>query len=680
MTEKKDQKVIETALKRFKLIEDAEHEIRKKSLEDLKFREGSGQWDDVISEQRRQDRRPCLTSNRIPQFVRHITNDMRMNRPSIKISATDETTKETAEILEGLMRHIQERSNASVAFDIAADNQVTMGFGYVRVITDYCDDDTFDQEILIKPIRNPFTVYFDPNCVEFDYSDAMYAFICSDVDKTEFKKQYPDANQNNELLSSIGDSQANWETDDTIRIVEYFEVVEKDKKLYQLIDGSIVDKLPPDLPKEAIKAERYKKDRKIIWRKMTATDILEEKEWVGKYIPIVPFLGEDLDVDGKRVLKGLVRDAQDPQRMYNYWITAQTEAIALAPRAPFLVAEGQIEGYEKFWNTANTSNHAYLPYKAVALNGTIVGAPQRQQAEPPVQAMTLAIRQASEDLKLVTGIQDAALGVSSNETSGRAIQQRQKQGEIANFNFPDNFARGVRALGTVIMDLIPKIYDAHRVTRIIHPDETEELVKINQPTGKRDAQGVEKIYDVTTGKYDVVISTGASFQTKRQEAADAMISITQANPQLWQIAGDLLVKNLDWNGADEIADRLKKMLPPQLQEKPDGTQELPPQVQQQLAQSQQMIEQLTAEVNKAHDIIDTKKEELESRERIANSNNEAKLVIEMMKQESAANHALMMAELQKIAKRQELLAINKPVDGDLQMQQTQVPINPNMGM
>jgi hypothetical protein len=674
MTDSKDQKVIETALKRFKLIEDAEHDIRKKSLDDLKFREGSGQWDDVISEQRRQDRRPCLTSNRIPQFVRHITNDMRMNRPSIKISATDDTTKETAEILEGLMRHIQESSNASIAYDTAADNQVTMGFGYVRVITDYCDDDTFDQEILIKPIKNPFTVYFDPNCVEFDYSDAMYAFVCSDVDKGEFQKQYPDANQNNELLSSIGDSQANWETEDTIRIVEYFDVVEKDKKLYQLIDGSIVDKLPEGMPKEYVKAERSTKDRKIIWRKMTATDILEEKEWVGKYIPIVPFLGEDLDVDGKRVLKGIVRDAQDPQRMYNYWVTAQTEAIALAPRAPFLVAEGQIEGYEKFWNTANTSNHAYLPYKPVTLNGNIVGAPQRQQAEPPVQAMTLAIRQASEDLKLVTGIQDAALGVQSNETSGKAIQQRQKQGEIANFHFGDNFARGLRALGTVIMDLIPKIYDAPRVTRIIHPDDTEELVKINQPTGKKDMNGVDKIYDVTTGKYDVVISVGASFQTKRQEAADAMVAITQANPNLWQVAGDLLVKNLDWNGSDEIAERLKKMLPPQLQEKPDGSQELPPQVQQQLAQLEQMNEQLTAALNQANDVIDAKKEELESRERIANSNNDTKVVLEIIKQETTANHALMMAELQKISQREALsmqqtapaeTPQNQPVDNQI---------------
>jgi len=648
-----NKKVIATALRRFKMAEDAAHEIRAKSLEDLKFRAGE-QWDEDISILRRSEKRPCLTSNRIPQFVRHITNDMRMNRPSIKISAVDDSSEETAEILEGLLRHIQEKSNASVAYDIAADNQVTMGFGYARVITDYCDENSFDQDILIKPIKNPFTVYFDPTCVEFDYSDARWAFIVSDVPKVEFEKEYPNAETNNDILTSLGDTPSEWGTEDTVRIAEYFEVVETSKTIYQLEDGSVVDLLPEGVKE---KNKRSTNTRKIIWRKMTADNILDEKEWPGKYIPIVPFLGEDMDVDGKRILKGIVRDAQDPQRMYNYWITCQTEAIALAPRAPFLVAEGQIEGYEQFWKTANTSNYPYLPYKPTTLNGNIVGAPQRQQSEPPVQAMAMAIRQASEDMKLVTGIQDASLGVASNETSGKAIQQRQKQGEIANYNYPDNFARGLRFLGTIIMDLIPKIYDAPRVTRIIHEDETEEVVRLNQPFEKN---GIQKIYDVTTGKYDVVIVVGPSFQTKRQEAADAMVAITSTNPSLWNIAGDILVKNLDWNGAQEISERMKKMLPPQLQ---DQNEQSPEKMMMQIQQSHQMIEQLTQALNQAYDTIDKKKEELESKERIANSKNETDLIIASLKAESAANHAVLLAEIQNIHKRQELLQISQPIEG-----------------
>ncbi len=668
----KDQKVIETALRRFKMSEDATHEIRAKSLEDLKFRVGE-QWDEGISILRKSEKRPCLVSNRIPQFIRHITNDMRMNRPSIKISATDESTNETAEILEGLFRHIQEKSNASVAYDIAADNQVTMGFGYIRVITDYSDDAGFDQDIIIKPIKNPFTVYFDPTCVEPDYSDARWAFIVSDMPKTEFEAEYPDAETNNSILSSVGDTPSTWGTEDIVRVVEYFEVIETSKTIYQLDDGTTVTKLLEGVKE---KNKRETKDRKIIWRKMTANEILDEKPWVGKYIPIVPILGEDIDVDGKRIIKGIVRDAQDPQRMYNYWITAQTEAIALAPRAPFLIAEGQIEGYEQFWKNANTSNYPYLPYKPTTIAGTLAPAPQRQQAEPPVQAMAMAIRQASEDMKLVTGIQDASLGVASNETSGKAIQQRQKQGEIANFHYADNFARGLRALGTIIMDLIPKIYDAPRVTRIIHPDESEEIVKLNQPFEKN---GVQKIYDVTTGKYDVVIAVGPSFQTKRQEAADGMLAVTQTNPDLWKVAGDLMIKNLDWNGAEEISERLKKMLPPQLQDQEDGN---PQKMQMQIQQSHQMIDQLTQALNQAHDCLDKKKDELESKERIANSKNETDLVIASLKAESAANHAVLLAEIQNIHKRQEMLQINQPIEGNTPSPQAapQQPVDTNQAI
>lgn len=653
-------KVLQLALKRFKLAEDEEAETRRLSLADLKFRDGQ-QWDAEIAKGRAAERRPCLTINRMPEFIRHVVNDIRMNRPMIRVSATDESTEETAEILEGMVRHIQVNSNADVAYDTAVESQVTIGFGYIRVSTDYCDDEGFDQDILIKPVKNPFTVYFDPACVEPDYSDARWCFVATDMRREDFEAEYGEENVTSNIISSVGDTPAGWGNEKNIRVVEYFEVIETAAKIYLLVDGSTVES-DENIPPEMIKKKRDTVKRKIIWRKMTADKILETKEWVGKYIPIVPVLGDDLIIDGKRSLKGMVRDAQDPARMYSYWVTAQTEAIALAPRAPFIIAEGQLEGYEKFWNSANTTNHAYLPYKPTSLAGALIGAPQRNQAEPPIQAMSMAIAQASEDLKNVTGIHDASLGMRSNETSGKAITQRQKQGELSNFHYSDNFSRSLRYLGVILLDLIPKIYDRPRITRIVHEDMTSEVVKINQPSGEQDASGIDKIYDVTTGKYDVVVSTGPSFLTKRQEMVDSMVQITQANPELWQVAGDLLVKNMDWNGAQEIAERLKKMLPPQLQDAPDGKQPIPPQVQQQLDQSHTMIDQLTKALNQAHDEADNKKAELESRERIANSNNETKLVIEAFKSESTANHTLLLTEIQGIKERQNLLHANTPIE------------------
>lgn len=617
-------KIVTLALERFKLAEDAEHDIREKSLKDLRFRAGE-QWPDEIVTGRIQQKRPCLSINRLPQFIRQVTNDQRMNRPSLKIDPTDDATIETAKIMEGMVRHIQVNSNADIAFDTACDSQVTIGFGYFRVITEYCDDYSFEQDIKIKRIKNPFTVYFDPHCTEPDYSDAKWCFIVEDVPRADFFAGYEgDQEQySSEVFKSIGDNGPDWGDDKTIRVAEYFEVVEKDKTIYLLPDGSIVEEVP-----EGVTAinKRVTKDRKVVWRKMTAVEVLETKDWAGKYIPVIPVLGDDLDIDGKRELIGMVRYAQDPQRMYNYWASAQTEAIALAPKSPFIVAEGQIEGYETFWKNANQEAYSHLPYKPTSINGILVPPPQRQQAEPPVQAMVQALQQAGEDLKNTTGIYDASLGQRSNETSGKAIMARQREGDVANFHYIDNLSRAIRYLGVILLDLIPKIYDTPRVIRILHEDGEAEMIKINQLF---DHNGKQVMYDVTAGRYDVVCNVGPSFTTKRQEAAESMTQMVTAFPPLMQLAGDLMVKNFDWPGAQEVAERLKKMLPPQLQDN-EGQQQIPPQVQQQMQQMGQMIEQLTAELNKARDESDAKLIETESRERIAAQDNETKIIIAEM--------------------------------------------------
>lgn len=652
--------IITEALQRFKQAEDAENDWRNTGLEADKFATGE-QWPRNVKQAREVESRPCLTINRMMQFVRQVTNDARMNRPSVKIDPVDDSDKDVAEILEGLVRHIQVASNADVAYDTACQSQVTKGWGYFRVITDYCDDDTFDQNILIKRVKNAFSVYFDPYCQEPDYSDAKFAFVVSDIPMEEFKRDYPNADTSSLVFTTTGDTPPDWATNDTIRVCEYFSVEEKPGKLYQFSDGMSVGGDDAEAVKKQAEAagvqvvkERDTKVRKVIWRKITAAEVLEEKEWPGKFIPIIPVLGEDVDVDGKRHLTGMVYSAMDSQRQYNYMSTAQTEAIALAPKSPFIMAAGQVEGYEAFWKNANNVAYAYLPYNAINVDGQSVPPPQRNQAEPPIQAMVIATQKASEDMKATTGIFDANLGAKSNETSGKAIMARQKEGDVSNFHYIDNLSRAIRHLGVILIDLIPKIYDAPRVLRIVKPDMTSKMVPVNQPVGPDNKpiqpgmEGVAKIYDLTTGKYSVTVEVGPSFSTKRQEAADAMTSVIQAAPEIMQICGDLLVKNLDFPGADEMAERLHKALPPQLQDQDDGGEKVPPKAQAQMAQMDQMVQQLTQAVHQLQDEKDMKAADLASKEKIAAQGNETQLVIAAMKQEMMGSMELLKAELGQI--------------------------------
>ncbi len=656
MSDKDEDKFLATALKRFKLAEEAEAPVRTPSLEDFKFRAGD-QWPMNVKQAREIDQRPCLTINRTTQFMRSVTNDTRQNRPSLKITAVDDSTEETADVLEGIVRHIQAQSDADIAYDTATDCQVTGGFGYFRVLTDYCDERSFDQDIKIKRIKNPFTVYFDPNAQEPDYSDAKWCFIVSDMEKDEFRSQYPDVEASDVELSSIGDNQPGWVTNDNIRVAEYFVVEEKPRTIYMLSDGQktfVVDNLPKELPMGlAVLKQRESVERKVCWYKISAFKKLEEQDWPGKYIPVIPVLGEDIDIDGERHLFGLIRGLKDSQRQYNYWSTMMTESIALAPKAPFIMAEGQDEGFEAYWDTANTKSYSRLVYKPVSVGGLALPPPMRNQAEPPIQAMVQAINQASNDMKATTGIYDANLGNKSNEQSGRAIMARQQEGDIANFNYSDNLRRSMKHLGRILLDLIPKIYDAPRVMRILHEDGTSKSVPINQAIGKPDPQtGVQKIFDVTTGKYDVDVSVGPSYTTKRMEMAATMSEMVKAYPPLMDKAGDLIVHSMDFAGHDQLAERLKLFLPPQVQDEANGDQALPPSVKAKMQQMTQMISALSQQLHKATDQIEGKKLELDSKERIAYAKNESDVTIAVINKEATANMAFAQHELDRIAARE----------------------------
>ena len=614
---------------RFNMCVEAESEYRQISQNDLEFYSGQ-QWSDDLANSRKLDKRPCLTINRLPQAVHQVTNEIRKDKPAAKISPVDDYGDiETAEIFQGLIRHIEQQSNAPAVRSYASFYSVVAGRGFYRILTDYLDQMSFDQEIIIRRIKNPATVYFDPNCQEPDYSDARFCFVIEDLTEDEFKRQYPGKELSSaENFRSEGDTSTLWRWRGTVRVAEYFSREYKPVEIAMLPDGSAVpaERVPPGIP---ILATRTAQVPVVHWCKIDGAQKLEEREWPGQWIPVIPVLGEEFTIDGETQMIGMVRHAKDSQRMLNFWESAKTETIALAPRVPYIGAEGQFENHEQEWAKTASRNMAYVQYKPKSVDGQLVPPPQRQVYEPPVQAITIAEQQAVDHLKATTGIYDASLGNRSNETTGIAIRARQLQGDTANYHYIDGLATAVTHETRILLDLIPKIYQRPgRVARIIGEDGSTRSVPLNVPFNDG---GIQKIYDLSAGRYDVAVSIGPSYATKRQESADSMLGFAQVAPELVPRYADLWVSAQDWPGAQEIADRVRPPDVPPKDQKP-----IPPQAQAQISQLTQQNEQLTQAVEQMGRMLqsqqvqwDTRhqmqREKIESDERIAQSKNETSL-------------------------------------------------------
>jgi len=667
---------IEEAKQFLRLCNDSDSNNRAEALDDVRFAAGD-QWPVDVQNSRVLEARPCLTINKLDAYIRQVCNQQRQQRPRIKVHGmNNESDAKVAEIITGITRHIENQSDADQAYDHAFEYCVKMGWGYWRVTTDYVRDDSFDQEIYIKRIENPFTVYFDPNSVQPDGSDAEKCLVTTVVSKNVFKKMYPNAESEQGFSSrGTGDTESEWVTKEDIRIAEYFYTVREKAMIIQLSDGTTgySDEMPS---KEVLAAAGItvidKRDtwrKKIKWCKLTAMEILEEGEWAGKYIPIVPVYGQEVRVDDKHKKFGLVRMAKDPQRMYNYWSTALTETVALAPKAKWLLAEGQDEGHENEWAMANIKAMPVLRYKQTDIEGRPAPAPTRLQPEPPPAGVMSALQGMNQDLQAVVGIFDPSQ-LPTGVMSGKALQGQQQQVDMTNFHYYDNLTRSIRHTGRIILDLIPKIYDRERVMRIIGDDGKPEMVTINQQS--QDEQGVSKVLnDVTVGEYDVVMETGPGYNSKRQEAVDSMVQMLSVDPALMQQAGDLIFRNMDFPGAEVIADRLAAVNP---MAQIDDKSPIPPQVQMQLKNAQAQMQQLQKQneqlqmmIKQRQDIEGVKQDAETKRELMRTTakahdtemrdatkqtdtviNNQTKLEIEQMK----AQLALVLAHINKTTEKE----------------------------
>jgi len=556
---------------------EADRENRRQAALDLSFVAGD-QWDTATSEARRKARRPMLTINRLPAFVGQVANDIRMADLEVKVVPVGEDDKRLSTIYNGLLRQIQERSQAKSIYATAVGHQVSCGMGYFRITTDYLDDAGFEQEIRLESIPNPLSVYFDPAAVRPDRDDAMWAMVTEEIPRKTFAKRYPKATLGDMPVPSdyVRDN-LHWYSQDTVRIAEYWVKEEYTKTLAMLDDGQVIDITDADgeaLVQFGGMPTRKVKSHKVKHYLCTADDVLEgPNEWAGKHIPIVPLMGQEVPLEKFRYRYGLVRFARDAQQLYNYYRTAAAEWVNLAPKAPFLVTEKQIGEYKRLWDDHHLSPRPYLVYEH---DPEVPNGPRRESPPALPAALMQEAQVAVEDLKATTGIHDASLGQQSNERTGKAILARQKEGDTANFHYIDNFERGLEHCGRILIDLIPKIYDNDRVIRIMGDLEKEEVVPINRVMYSDD--GTPQIYnDLSAGRFDIRVKIGPSQQTKRTETAENLMQFMQHYPPAAEVISDLVAKNLDFPGADQMARRLEATIPPEIKNyDPDAPPPPPP--------------------------------------------------------------------------------------------------------
>lgn len=537
------------------------------AYEDLEFLVGGdGQWDAESLKERRAEGRPCLTVNQIPQFIHQVTGDIRQMKPAIKVvPVDDQADPQVADINSGLIRYIENRSDASGIYFTAADQQVSAGIGHWRVITEYADDSTFLQEIRIESVDDGIAVLWDADAKRADRSDAGHCFVPVDYTHGGYKELFPNASLSDFDGLTAWTNLKDWYTGDKIRVAEYWVkkpmkrtlAMTPDGKTLDLTDKPMVMDLPPNTKIE--ERDSYKVCRYLI----SGAEVLEGPEdWAGRHIPIVPVVGQEVRVNGKIIRKGLIRDAKDPQRMYNYFRSAQTEIVALQPKAPFMVTEENVGKYQDVWETANQKNWPYLPYTPDPANG----GKEPSRVQPPVssQGVNEGVALANDDLRRVIGIYDSGLGAKSNETSGKAINARDRQSDTGTYVYIDNFARAIRRTGQILIDLIPHIYDTERTIRIMGEDGKIDMLKINQhkmQAGEGGGLVEQTLNDLTVGSYDVVAQAGPTFTTRREEAKEGMLALLQAVPDIAPLILDKVAKAQDWPMADEIAKRIRANIP-----------------------------------------------------------------------------------------------------------------------
>lgn len=587
--EQPDNDVVQEAIKLFETDRSNWSEVYQKALEDLEFQSDKpyAQWDDATYSDRKQTGRPVITLDQLSQFVHQVVNDIRQNTPSITtIPAGEASDPETADIFKGLIKGIEYQSSADDAYDTAATFSVKSSLGFIRVDHDYADETGFEQLLCIKRVINPLACYIDSNSVEADGSDAKHAHVLEDMTVGQFKKRWPDFDPVNfsekrERRGTSGDAEM-------VTVCEFFQINEEEREI-------------ASDDEETVKRKIKRKTINRYW--LSGKDVLEQSTFPGKYIPVVPVYGEEAWLDGKRHLFSLIRKAKDGQMMFNLWASLETELLLKQPQAPVMVPAGAIEDYAADWKSPSKS--MALRYEMFDDQNRPFNKPERLQPPTIPTGIVNAKQESLNDIKATLGMYNASVGQKSNAISGVAINAQKHEGDVATYHFADNLARSIEHVGRILVSCIPEIYDTPRIIRVVGAEDEPQMVGIN---GAPMQEGQERPFDLRTGSYDVRVITGPSYTTKRQETVIALNQLFQAQPELMQVFGDIYFKNSDFAGAEAMAARAEKLLPPNLK---DDNQQDPQviQMQQQLQQAGQEIQALQQQLQQASMEVKNKQDE-----------------------------------------------------------------------
>ena len=643
---------------------EAERDNRKLALDDLTFVAVPGnQWD--AKQKAARKNRPCYEFPILRSHWRQVVNDQKKARPAVKVRGLKDATTEGAELRQGLIRNVESVSDASYAYDQAFELLTASGFGVWRVITEYSEDDGWEQDFRVKPIKDALnSVWADPDA---ESGCGDFCFVEESINREKFKARWPDA-AIVDFDSSAAKSAGNWFGEDDVRVAEYWRKVPVQKEICLLSDGRSVEAaeyapIADELAQQGVTCTRTRKVQgsKVLMSIVSGTEELEGPfESVFDDIPIVILHANRHYIDGQWHWMGMVRPSRDPQKLLNYNFTAGQEALAKQHKSTPLVTPKMLEGegVKRMWDNSNAADVPYLPFTA---DPSVPGGGPSYLTAPPIHNGFVQMGQMSIDmLKASDGIYDASVGARSNETSGRAIMARQQEGDTATFDYQDKLAEGIKKTGQLIGRALHKVYDTPRVVRVIGKDGGETWKKLYEEVVDRQTGQPTVINDLSQGKYDYTVSTGPSYDTQRMEFVDAVVQIGQGNPQMQALLADLVVGAMDFPKAEEAAERLKLMLPPQVQQSMNKDKPMPPEVQmamqqveqmgQQLQMHQQELQQASQELAQEKAQVDGTKSDIDSQ--IAKLQAEHKVM--------AAEFAQKKTELENLHLRWEAMQVPEP--------------------
>ena len=641
-----DEAIVQEAKRRFDRCVEWESTFRRNARDDKRFANGDAynrnQWDDAVIKTRTD--RPSLTINKTRQHILQICNDQRQHKTQIKVSPTGgEATYEAAIVFSACIRRIEAQSKALDAYSTAGADQVETGLGFVRIVTEYVTDTAgpgaFDQDIFIRREPEPLSIYLDPDAKDYDKADMRFAFKFRDMPRDEFRAEY---GKENETTSVPLDNNDDWEKKDHVRVAEYFRRCDKGDKLHLMSDGTVMRQSEQDAGwvqenKPHIQRSRDVPKWEVQWFLIAGNKVIDRKISPGRYIPIVPWIGEEVVIDGTMDRRGHTRALIDPQRIYNYASSASAEFVGLQTKTPYIAAAEALEGNEEDWFASNTKNLAVLVYNSITESGATIPRPERERPPVAAPAYLELMKTAENEMMMVSGQYQSNFGEPSNEKSGVAINARQREGDNATYHYIDNHAKGVRQVGRICLDWIPIIYDTKRVIKIMAEDGTQSDVHVDPdlpvahvhvqraPDGSiamgqdgnpaivdanqakhsdndASAPDVALIFNPTVGLYDVEADVGPAFATQRQEAVNALTQVMQASPGIVPWTFDILARNYDWPGAMELAERAKRMVPaaalggppPEVQHLQQQIKSMQTEAEQRMVMLQQQVNELTS--------------------------------------------------------------------------------------